>query len=67
MVVGTPKERYAVGTASQLLKRFGDDAVSLVAEGMLERGVFSKTVRDPKKPKPGRSLKISGQYVDRPR
>jgi hypothetical protein len=53
----------AVETANQLLKRFGDDAVSSVAESMLERGVFSKIVRDPKKPKPGRPLKVSDQYV----
>jgi len=66
MVVGTPNERYAVETANQLLKRFGDNAVSSVAENMLERGVFSKTVRDAKKPKPGRSLKISDQYITQP-
>jgi len=33
---------------------------------MLERSVFSKIIRDAKKPKPGRSLKISDQYVYRP-
>ena len=64
MVIGTPNERYAVETGNQLLKRFGDDAVSSVAESMLERSVFSKVVRDAKKPKPGRSLKVSDQYVD---
>ena len=64
MVVGTPNARYSVETANQLLKRFGDDAVSSVAESMLERAVFSKTVRDAKKPKPGRPLKISDQCVD---
>lgn len=63
MVIGTPNERYSIETGNQLLKRFSDDAVSSVAESMLERGVFSKIVRDPKKPKPGRSLKISDQYV----
>jgi len=67
MVVGTPNERYSVETGNQLLKRFGDDAVSSVAESMLERGVFSKIVRDPRKPKPGRTLKISDQYVYRSR
>lgn len=66
MVVGTPNERYGVEAATQLLQRFGDNAVSSVAESMLERGVFSKTVRDPKKPKPGRPLKVSDQYVSRP-
>jgi hypothetical protein len=65
MVVGTPNERYGVQTAAQLLKRFGDDVVSSVAESMLERGIFSKTIRDPKKPKPGRPVKISDQYVSR--
>lgn len=64
MVVGTPNERYSVETGSKLLKRFGDGAVSSVAESMLERSVFSKIIRDAKKPKPGRSLKISDQYVD---
>ena len=67
MVVGTPNERYSVETGTQLLKRFGDDAVSSVAESMLERAIFSKTVRDAKKPKPGRPLKISDQYVGRNR
>lgn len=66
MVVGTPNERYVVEAGNQLLKRFGDDAVSSVAESMLERSLFSKIVRDAKKPKPGRSLKISDQYADRP-
>jgi len=61
MVVGTPSERYSVETGNQLLKKFGDDVVSSVAESMLERGVFSKIVRDPRKPKPGRTLKISDQ------
>lgn len=63
MVLGTPNERYVIETANQLLKRFGDETVSSVAECMLEKGVFSKAVRDPKKPKPGRSLKISDQCV----
>ena len=63
MVIGTPNERYSVETGNQFLKRFGDDVVSSVAESMLERGVFSKIVRDPQKPKPGRSLKISDQYA----
>lgn len=63
MVVGTPNERYGIEAATRLLQRFGDNAVSSVAESMLERSVFSKTIRDPKKPKPGRPLKISDQYV----
>jgi oxalate---CoA ligase len=67
MVVGTPNERYGVEAATQLLQRFGDNGVSSAAESMLERSIFSKTVRDPKKPKPGRPLKISDQYVSRPR
>lgn len=67
MVIGTPNERYSVETANQLLRRFGDDTVSSAAESMLERAVFSKTVRDAKKPKPGRSLKISDQCVTRNR
>jgi hypothetical protein len=67
MVVGTPYERYSVETATQLLQTFGDNAVSSAAESLLERSVFSKTVRDPKKPKPGRPLKISDQCVSRPR
>ena len=67
MVLGTPNERYVVETGNQLLQKFGDEAVSSVAESMLEKGIFSKAVRDAKKPKPGRSLKISDQYVDRSR
>lgn len=65
MVIGTPNERYCIETAAQLLQRFGDETVSSVVESMLERGIFSKTIRDPKKPKPGRPLKISDQYVPR--
>ena len=64
MVVGTPNESYTVEIGNKLLERFGDDAVSSVAESMLERSLFSKIIRDAKKPKPGRSLKISDQYVD---
>jgi hypothetical protein len=67
MVVGTPNERYSVEVATQLLQRFGDDAICSVAESMLERSIFSKAIRDPKKPKPGRPLKISDQCVSRPR
>lgn len=64
MVVNTPNERYMVETGNKLLKRFGDEVVSSVAESMLERSIFSKIIRDAKKPKPGRSIKISDQYVD---
>ncbi|EPQ61082.1 hypothetical protein GLOTRDRAFT_113540 [Gloeophyllum trabeum ATCC 11539] len=59
MVLGTPNEVYDSEVASRMLHDVGEEPVSAATKNMLERGVLSKLHRDPKKPKPGRSLKIS--------
>ncbi|EIW86464.1 hypothetical protein CONPUDRAFT_86434 [Coniophora puteana RWD-64-598 SS2] len=59
MVFSTPNERYDSERASQLLYSAGEHAVSVAIPNLLRRGVLSKLVRDPKKPKPGRTFKIS--------
>lgn len=59
MVFGTPNERYKPDMAANLLRDIGQDAVSSATKSLLERGVLSKHIRDPKREKPGRRLKIS--------
>ena len=59
MTLSTPNEVYDSEKASQLLASVGESSVNAAAADMLERGVLSKVVRDPKKLKPGRTLKIS--------
>ncbi|KAF8446218.1 hypothetical protein L210DRAFT_3529314 [Boletus edulis BED1] len=59
MVFGTPSELYDSDSATRLLRSAGDQCVSLARSNLLHQGVLSKVVRDPKKPKPGRMLKIS--------
>jgi hypothetical protein len=63
MVFGTPHETYDSEVASRLLHGVGDEIVSEATRNLLNRGILSKTVRDPKKSKPGRMLKISEVYV----
>lgn len=63
MVFGTPNERYKPDMAANLLRDIGQDAVSSATKSLLERGVLSKHIRDPKREKPGRRLKISDAYV----
>jgi len=63
MTFGTPYERYDSERASQLLHDVGEDVVSVATTNLLTRGILSKTVRDPQKSKPGRTLKISEMYV----
>lgn len=59
MVFGTPNELYDSESATHLLYSVGDQCVSVARSNLLQQGVLSKLVRDPKKPKPGRMLKIS--------
>ncbi|PPQ63697.1 hypothetical protein CVT24_004277 [Panaeolus cyanescens] len=59
MAMGTPPEHYDSVQASALLKSRGDAQISAAIQGLLLRGVLSKTQRDPSKHKPGRQLKIS--------
>ncbi|KAG2123565.1 hypothetical protein DEU56DRAFT_45236 [Suillus clintonianus] len=59
MVFGMPTEHYDADLAAQMLHSAGDQSVSLATSNLLRRGVLSRVVRDPKKMKPGRTLKIS--------
>lgn len=65
MTLGTPSETYDADRAASLLKSVGQEVVDVAVKDMLERGVISKLVRDPKKNKPGRLLKISDLWVFR--
>ncbi|KAH9081834.1 hypothetical protein EDB83DRAFT_588048 [Lactarius deliciosus] len=60
MVFGTPSEDYDPPRAANLLRSVGEEQlVSRARDNLLSRGVLSKLVKDPNKPKPGRTLKIS--------
>ena len=59
MVFGTPNDRYNADAASALLHEFGEQTVAIAKKNLLARGVLSKLVRDPKKQRPGRRVKIS--------
>ncbi|KAG1845522.1 hypothetical protein DFJ58DRAFT_800982 [Suillus subalutaceus] len=52
-------KHYDADLAAELLHSAGDQSVSLATSNLLRRGVLSRVVRDPKKMKPGRTLKIS--------
>ncbi|PIL30968.1 transcription factor [Ganoderma sinense ZZ0214-1] len=59
IVLGNPKETYDADVASRLLKGVGEEPVRLTTTELLNRGVLARTLRDPTKTKPGRTLKIS--------
>jgi len=59
MVFGTPTGVYDSKKASRLLHEIGEEPVSIATKNLLNRGVLSKRIRDPKKSAPGRTLKIS--------
>lgn len=59
MTMGTAHENYNPEDAARLLRGLGEDSVAAATSSLLRRGVLSKLVRDPKKTKPGRLLKIS--------
>ncbi len=59
MVFGTPNEHYVPSRGAALLRSVGEGAVSKAKDNLLSRGVLSKVVKDPQRPKPGRTLKIS--------
>ena len=60
MIFGTPSEDYEPLRAADLLHSVGEEQLVLKAkDNLLSLGVLSKVVKDPNKPKPGRTLKIS--------
>ena len=59
MTLGTPNEIYDSQIASDMLTTIGEKPVKTVTALLLSRGILSKVIRDPKKMKPGRALKIS--------
>ncbi|KAI5829674.1 hypothetical protein K523DRAFT_416530 [Schizophyllum commune Tattone D] len=59
MTMGTAHEHYDAETAARLLRGLGEDTVAAATTSLLRRGILSKLIRDPKKTKPGRLLKIS--------
>lgn len=63
MVFGTPKELYDPDSGARLLHSIGKQPVSVATSSLMNQGVLSKLVRDPKKSKPGRTLKISDVWV----
>lgn len=61
---GTPADRYNAEKASSLLRDLGPgqdplQIVALAQKHLQDAGVLSKLVYDPKKPRPGRTFKIS--------
>ncbi|KAI6123877.1 hypothetical protein EDD16DRAFT_611973 [Pisolithus croceorrhizus] len=64
MVFGTPNEIYDPDGGARVLRSIGKEHVSLAMSNLLSQGVLSKLVRDPKKPKPGRTLKISDNNLN---
>ncbi|KAI0757275.1 hypothetical protein C8Q80DRAFT_1132805 [Daedaleopsis nitida] len=59
MALGSPNEGYDAGVASQFLKGVGEESVRVTTIELLSRGVLAKSIQDPTKMKPGRTLKIS--------
>jgi len=59
MVFGTPNENYVPSRGAAMLRSAGKGTVTRAKDRLLSRGVLSKLVKDPQKPKPGRTLKIS--------
>ncbi|KAI0651544.1 hypothetical protein C8Q79DRAFT_933943 [Trametes meyenii] len=64
ITLGNPNETYEPDVASQLLKELGEEPVRIATTELLSRGVLAKTVRDPAKSKPGRTLKISDSNLN---
>ena len=65
MTLSTPNEAYDSENASRLLTSVGEASVAAAMTELLENGALSRVVRDPKKIKPGRMLKISEMSVTR--
>lgn len=63
MVFGAPNESYDPDRASRLLHSLGEVTTSNAISNLLARSVLSKSNRDPRRLKPGRSLKISEMSV----
>lgn len=63
MVFGTPHEGYDSTRASALLHEVGEQPISIAKTNLLSRGILSKLVKDPSRPRPGRAFKISEMYA----
>lgn len=63
MVFGAPLEKYDPEIASSLLHDIGEEPISVATSNLLSRNVLSKSMRNPKQLKPGRTLKISEMQV----
>lgn len=61
--MGMPPERYDPEIASVMLQSADQQAVALATKNLVNRGILSKSQRDPQKQKPGRQLKISEKFV----
>ncbi|KAH7092842.1 hypothetical protein BKA62DRAFT_722325 [Auriculariales sp. MPI-PUGE-AT-0066] len=59
MMLSTPEDRFSSDISSEMLKHFGEDAVKTAVEKLRREGKISAIQSDPKKPRPGRTLKIS--------
>ncbi|KZV74696.1 hypothetical protein PENSPDRAFT_741986 [Peniophora sp. CONT] len=64
MTFSTPADRYSTDRANALLRDLGPpqdnpQIVALAQKNLQDLGVVSKLVYDPKKPRPGRTMKIS--------
>lgn len=63
MVFGAPNESYDPDRASRLLHSLGEATTSNATSNLLAQSVLSKSNRDARQLKPGRSLKISEMLV----
>ncbi|KAL6299663.1 hypothetical protein BKA93DRAFT_741989 [Sparassis latifolia] len=59
MMLGTPHESYDPEAAAKALHLVGEEYVKNATMNLLSRGILTKVVRDPKKSRPGRTLRIS--------
>ena len=63
MVLGTQNDVYDADHASYVLGSVGEAEIKKAMQELMQQGVASKVVRDPKKTRPGRMLKISEAYA----
>jgi hypothetical protein len=63
MVLGTPNAVYDPDRASAMLHSVGEQPIAEARAALLARGVISNLVHDPKKPRPGRTLRFTDMYA----
>jgi len=63
MMLSTPEDRFSADVSSEMLKHFGEDAVKKAVDNLRAAGKISALERDPAKPQPGRTIKISDSYA----